>query len=193
MLIGYVRVSSECDRQNTDMQKDALLSAGVDPRHIFEDKTSGANTKRPGLEKLIEFIQPKDILIVWKLDRLGRSLPHLVEIINMLKDKEVGFRSLTEGMDTMTPSGQLLFYVIGALAQFERDLTVERIRAGLIAARSRGRIGGRPRKITPEKLKGIVAAMNDGMHKAQICRVFDVKRSTLIDALTRENVQLDAQ
>jgi DNA invertase Pin-like site-specific DNA recombinase len=185
MFIGYMRVSSESDRQTTDLQRDALLSVGVDPRHLFEDHASGAKTQRPGLAKALEFVQAGDVLVVWKLDRLGRSLPHLLSIVNELKDKQVAFRSLTEGMDTTTVSGEFLFQVFGALAQYERALTQERVMAGLAAAKKRGRVGGRPLAIVGEKLEAITAALNGGMSKAAVCRNFGVKRTTLIDTLAR--------
>lgn len=191
MLIGYMRVSSYSDRQTTDLQRDALLAAGVDPRHLFEDKASGAKDDRSGLIKALNFVQAGDILIVWKLDRLGRSLPHLLDIINQLRNKNVQFRSLTEGMDTTTPSGELLFHLFGALAQYERSLTKERVIAGLEAANRRGKRGGRPLAITGEKLDAIVAALEGGMTKAAICRNFGVKRSTLIDTLNRLNKKHD--
>lgn len=187
MLIGYMSVSSYSDRQTTDLQRDALLAAGVDPRHLFEDKASGAKDDRSGLIKALNFVQAGDILIVWKLDRLGRSLPHLLDIINQLRNKNVQFRSLTEGMDTTTPSGELLFHLFGALAQYERSLTKERVIAGLEAANRRGKRGGRPLAITGEKLDAIVTALEGGMTKAAICRNFGVKRSTLIDTLNRLN------
>src|ERR1039457_857418 len=110
MLVGYMRVSSESDRQTTNLQRDALLAAGVDSRHLFEDHASGAKDDRPGLTQVMEFVHAGDVLIVWKLDRLGRSLAHLLSIVTSLKDKQVAFRSLTEGMDTTTPSGELLFH-----------------------------------------------------------------------------------
>ena len=185
MLVGYMRVSSETDRQTTDLQRDALLVAGVDPRHLFEDRASGAKDDRSGLVQVLAFVQPGDILVVWKLDRLGRSLSHLLSIINSLKEKQVAFRSLTEGMDTTTASGELLFHVFGALAQYERALTRERIIAGLAAARRRGRIGGRPYAIQGEKLEAIITALEGGMSKAAICRNFGVKRTTLMDTLAR--------
>ncbi|QTL41289.1 recombinase family protein [Xenorhabdus budapestensis] len=185
MLIGYMRVSSSSDRQTTDLQRDALLAAGVDPRHLFGDRASGAKDDRPGLVEAINFVQPGDILIVWKLDRLGRSLPHLLSIINQLRSKNIQFRSLTEGMDTTTPSGELLFHVFGALAQYERSLTKERVIAGLAAANRRGKRGGRPLAITGEKLDAILTALEGGMSKAAICRNFGVKRTTLIDTLNR--------
>lgn len=185
MLVGYMRVSSESDRQNTDLQRDALLAAGVDARNLFEDHASGARDDRPGLLKVLEFVQPGDVLIVWKLDRLGRSLSHLLSIVTSLKDKQVAFKSLTEGMDTTTASGELLFHVFGALAQYERALIQERVVAGLESAKRRGRVGGRPKAITGEKLDAIIAALDDGMPKAAVCRNFGVKRSTLIDTLAR--------
>ena len=129
MLIGYMRVSSESDRQTTDLQRDALLMAGVDERHLFEDKASGARDDRPGLAKALEFVRAGDCLVVWKLDRLGRSLSHLLTIVTSLKEKGVAFRSLTEQMDTTTPHGELLFQLFGALAQYERALIQERVKA----------------------------------------------------------------
>jgi DNA invertase Pin-like site-specific DNA recombinase len=185
MLVGYMRVSSESDRQNTNLQRDALQAAGVDVRHLYEDRASGSKDDRPGLAQALEFLRPGDVLVVWKLDRLGRSLPHLLSIVNTLKDKQVAFRSLTEGMDTTTASGELLFHVFGALAQFERALTKERVTAGLAAARRRGRVGGRPPSITGEKLESILAALRDGMSKAAVCRTFGVKRTTLIETISR--------
>lgn len=185
MLVGYMRVSSESDRQSTDLQRDALLAAGVDIRHLFEDRASGAKDDRSGLTNALDFVRPGDVLVVWKLDRLGRSLSHLLSIINTLKEKQVAFRSLTEGMDTTTPSGELLFHVFGALAQYERALIKERVLAGLTAARKRGRIGGRPPAIMGEKLEAIIAALNSGMSKAAVCRNFGVKRTTLIETLAR--------
>ena len=185
MLVGYIRVSSESDRQSTDLQRDALLAAGVDNRHLYEDRASGAKDDRSGLTRALDFVRPGDVLVVWKLDRLGRSLSHLLMIINTLKEKQVAFRSLTEGMDTTTPSGELLFHVFGALAQYERALIKERVLAGLTAARKRGRIGGRPPAIIGEKVEAIITALNDGMSKAAVCRNFGVKRTTLIETLAR--------
>ncbi|MCY7284839.1 MAG: recombinase family protein [Cyanobacteria bacterium CAN_BIN43] len=185
MLVGYMRVSSESDRQNTDLQRDALLAAGVDSRHLFEDHASGAVDDRHGLAKVLSFVKSGDVLVVWKLDRLGRSLPHLLTIVNTLKEKQVAFRSLTEGMDTTTASGELLFHVFGALVQYERALTRERVVAGLAAAKRRGRIGGRPHAIVGEKLEAILVALCGGMSKAAVCRNFGVKRTTLIETLAR--------
>lgn len=185
MLIGYVRVST--DDQTTSLQKDALIKYGIDDRNIFEDKVSGSKDKRIGLEKALKFLKEGDTLVVWKLDRLGRSLAHLIEIITTLKNRNVSFVSITEGMDTTTASGELFFHIFGALAQFERSLIQERVNAGLEAARKRGKIGGRPRAINAEKLDAIKKALDGGMSKAAACRAFNVKRTTLIDSLNREN------
>lgn len=188
MLIGYMRVSTDSDRQSTDLQRDAFITAGIDERHIFEDKASGAKDDRAGLAQALEYVKSGDTLVVWKLDRLGRSLQHLIEIVNQLKARGIGFKSLTEGMDTSIPSGELLFHVFGALAQFERSLIKERVNAGLLAARKRGRVGGRPRAIPQEKMDAILEALDNGMSKAAVCRTFEVKRSTLIDTLNRHNI-----
>jgi len=185
MLVGYMRVSTDGDRQVLDLQRDALVSAGVDERHLFEDRVSGSRADRAGLAKALAFARPGDCLVVWKLDRLGRSLPHLLTTVTGLKERGIAFRSLTEQMDTTTPQGELLFHVFGALAQFERSLTQERVRAGLAAARRRGRRGGRPTMIDAEKLATITGALEAGATKAAVCRSFGVKRSTLIDSLAR--------
>jgi DNA invertase Pin-like site-specific DNA recombinase len=169
----------------SDLRRDALLAAGVDGRHLFEDHVSGAKDDRLGLNQALTFVRPGDVLVVWKLDRLGRSLSHLLCIVNTLKEKQVAFRSLTEGMDTTTASGELLFHVFGALAQYERAMIKERVVAGLAAARRRGRVGGRPPVITGEKLEAIIDALQGGMSKAAVCRNFAVKRTTLIETLAR--------
>lgn len=183
MLIGYVRVST--DDQNISLQKDALKKFGIDERNIFQDITSGAKDKRVGLDEALEYLKEGDTLVVWKLDRLGRSLAHLINIITSLKQRNISFISLTEGMDTNTASGELFFHIFGALAQFERSLIQERVNAGLDAAKKRGKKGGRPRSISDEKLEVIKQALDNGMSKAAACRTFDVKRSTLIDSLKR--------
>jgi len=185
MLIGYMRVSSDSDRQTTALQHDALTAAGVDARHLFEDKASGARDDRPGLKKCLEYVKSGDTLVVWKLDRLGRSLTHLLTIVEGLRKNGVAFRSLTEGMDTTTPHGELLFHIFGALAQYERSLTKERVNAGLAAAKRRGRRGGRPLAVDGEKLEGILSALNSGTTKAAVCRSFGIPRSTLLDTLAR--------
>ncbi len=185
MLVGYMRVLTEGDRQVMDLQRDALLAAGVDEQHLFEDRSSGSRGDRQGLAKALALVRPEDCLVVWKLDRLGRSLPHLLTTVTDLKRRGVAFRSLTEQMDTTTPQGEFLFHVFGALAQFERSLIQERVQAGLAAARRRGRRGGRPVAIDAEKLSAVTAALDSGASKAAVCRTFGIKRSTLIDSLAR--------
>ena len=185
MLVGYMRVSSTDDRQSVSLQKDALVASGVDERHLHQDNASGARDDRPGLKGCLADLRPGDVLVVWKLDRLGRSLPNLLAIIADLKERGVAFRSLTEQMDTTTPHGELLFSIFGALAQYERALTRERVLAGLAAAKRRGRKGGRPRALGPEQLEQVVAALAGGASKASVCRSFRVARSTLLDTLAR--------
>ena len=185
MLVGYMRISTDGDRQTFDLQRDALLAAGVDERHLFEDRVSGSRGERAGLAKALAFLKSGDCLVVWKLDRLGRSLPHLLTTVSDLRARGVGFRSLTEQMDTGTPQGEFLFHVFGALAQFERSLIQERVQAALAAARVRGRRGGRPMAIDAEKLAAVTSALDGGASKAAVCRTFGIKRSTLIDALAR--------
>src|SRR5437588_9160914 len=151
MLIGYARVSTQ--DQTLHLQKDELEKAGCS--HIFTDTLSGAKTERPGLYKALHYLREGDSLVVWKLDRLGRSLKHLIETITTLNNRKIGFKSLTENIDTTTSGGKLIFHIFGALAEFERDIIRERTKAGLAAARARGRLGGRPMaKIlnTPKKV-----------------------------------------
>jgi DNA invertase Pin-like site-specific DNA recombinase len=185
MLVGYLRVSSTDERQSLDLQRDALLAAGVDERQFYLDKASGARGNRPGLQACLAYLKPGDVLVVWKLDRLGRSLSHLLAIVADLRARGVAFRSLTEQMDTTTPQGELLFSIFGALAQYERALTRERVMAGLAAAKRRGRRGGRPPALGPEKIEQITTALEAGASKASVCRSFKVPRSTLIDTLAR--------
>lgn len=147
-VIGYARVSTA--EQDTAMQRDALQAAGA--LKVFEDVASGAKADRPGLAAALEYLRDGDTLAVWKLDRLGRSLPHLVQTVAELEKRGVGFRSLTENIDTTTPNGRLVFHLFAALADFERDLIRERTRAGLIVAKARGRSGGRRAVVTPDKL-----------------------------------------
>jgi DNA invertase Pin-like site-specific DNA recombinase len=185
MLIGYMRVSSADERQSVDLQRDALIGTGVDERHLHQDRASGARDDRPGLKACLADLRPGDVLVVWKLDRLGRSLSHLIRIIEEIKAKGAAFRSLTEQMDTTTPHGEFLFNIFGSLAQYERALIKERVMAGLAAARRRGRKGGRPPALDPEKVEQIIAALEGGTSKASVCRTFKVPRSTLIDTLNR--------
>jgi DNA invertase Pin-like site-specific DNA recombinase len=142
MLIGYARVSK--NEQNLDLQRDALLKAGCGEKNIFTDKITGLKQERKGLEQALSHLREGDTFVVWRLDRLGRSLKHLIETITNLQSQGVAFKSLTENIDTSTATGQLVFHIFGALAEFERNLIKERTIAGLDAARSRGRRGGRP-------------------------------------------------
>jgi DNA invertase Pin-like site-specific DNA recombinase len=185
MLIGYMRVSSTDDRQSVDLQRDALIAAGVDERQLYSDKASGARDDRPGLKACLAYLKEADTLVVWKLDRLGRSLQHLLSIIADFKTRGIAFRSLTEQMDTTTPHGELLFSLFGALAQYERALIRERVMAGIAAAKRRGRQGGRPPAINTEKIEAIKTALESGASKAAVCRNFGVPRSTLIGTLKR--------
>ncbi len=148
-LYGYARVSTGL--QDPALQLDALTAAGC--ARIFIDKVSGKLDRRPELDKLLEVVLPGDVIVVWRLDRLGRSMKHLIDIIAELGERGVGFRSLTEAIDTTTASGKLLFHIMGSLAEFERQLIVERTKAGLAAARARGRHGGRPPTMTPHKIR----------------------------------------
>ena len=185
MLVGYMRVSSADDRQSVNLQHDALVAAGVDERHLHQDKVSGVRDDRPGLKARLAELLRGDVLVVWRLDRLGRSLPHLLDIMGDLKKRGVMFRSLTDPMDTTTPHGELMFSLSGALAQYERALTRERVLAGLAAAKRRGRRGGRPPAVDQERMEAIITALDGGASKASVCRTQKVARSTLADSLER--------
>ncbi len=164
MLIGYMRVSKNDGSQTLDLQKDALRAAGVDEERLYNDYISSQKDSRPGLEACFKALQPGNTLIVWKLDRLGRSLKELVTMIDELRQRKIGFKVLAghgAQIDTTTPNGRLVFGLFAALAEFERELIVERTNAGLAAARARGRMGGRPRKVDAATLKMAAAAMSD--------------------------------
>jgi DNA invertase Pin-like site-specific DNA recombinase len=176
MKIGYARVSTI--EQNLDLQIDALKKAGCEK--IFSDTASGARVDRKGLEDILEFCRAGDSLVVWKLDRLGRSLKHLINTVNFLIQKEVGFVSLQENIDTTTSSGKFFFHVFGALAEFERDIIRDRTQAGLQAARSRGRQGGRPKKLSQRKIAMAKQMMKDeSMTIKEICEEMDISKTTL--------------
>lgn len=175
MLIGYIRVST--NDQNTDLQRIALKSA--DCELIFEDRISGKTRDRPGLKKALRTLRAGDTLIVWKLDRLGRSMRHLVTLTEELRERGVNFRSLTDSIDTSTPMGRFFFHIMGALAEMERELIVERTRAGLAAAREKGRIGGRKRIMTAEVIARAERMLMKGASLQQISLVLDVSVKTL--------------
>jgi DNA invertase Pin-like site-specific DNA recombinase len=183
MLIGYARVSTE--DQTLALQLDALHAAGC--KRIFEDKASGSQQERAGLTRAIDQVREGDILVVWRLDRLGRSLTQLIDLVTQLNDHKVGFRSLTEQIDTTTPSGKLVFHIFGALAEFERNLIRERTYAGLAAARARGRFGGRPRlALTGGKVQLASKLFADKTNTiSDICRTLGISRSTLYRYVAR--------
>ncbi|RZN17052.1 recombinase family protein [Escherichia sp. E14S1] len=175
MLIGYIRVST--NDQNTALQRNALECAGCEL--IFEDKASGKNADRPGLKKVLRTLSEGDTLVVWKLDRLGRSMRHLVVLVEELRDRGINFRSLTDSIDTSTPMGRFFFHVMGALAEMERELIIERTRAGLDAARAEGRIGGRRPKYPEETWQQMRRLLENGISRKQIAIIYDVAVSTL--------------
>lgn len=185
MLVGYVRVSTTDERQSTSLQRDALLAAGVDERHIHEDRASGNRADRPALKTCIEFLRPGDVLVVWKLDRLGRSLAHLIDMVSGLRQRGIGFRSLTEAIDTTSAMGEFFFHIFGALAQYERSLIQERVQAGLEAARRRGRFGGRPRRLEAETIAAARTLIASGTNLTATARSLGIPRSTLVDSLAR--------
>lgn len=179
-LIGYGRVSTV--DQNPELQIDALGAVGCS--RIFTDYVSGAKTSRPELDRALDHLRPGDTLVVWKLDRLGRSLPHLVETVKSLAERNVGFRSLQDPVDTTTPGGRLVFHIFAALAEFERDLIRERTHAGLAAARARGRVGGRKRALTPAQVEMARELLADRQRDvASVAATFGVNRATLYRAL----------
>jgi DNA invertase Pin-like site-specific DNA recombinase len=183
MLIGYMRVSKADGSQVLDLQRDALVVAGVKPRNLYEDQASGKKDDRPGLNACLKSLREGDTLIVWKLDRLGRSLRHLVNTVHDLMERGVGFRVLTgqgTNIDTTTPSGRLVFGIFAALAEFERELIRERTVAGLSSARARGRYGGRPYTMTPAKLRLAQAAMaKRDTRVGDLCKELGITRQTL--------------
>ena len=183
MLVGYARVSKADGSQVNDLQRDALLASGVAAAHIYEDATSGKRDDRPGLAACLKALRHSDTLIVWKLDRLGRDLRHLVNTVHNLTTRGIGFKVLTghgATIDTTTPSGKLVFGFFAALSEFERELIVERTKAGMAAARARGRNGGRPYKMTAAKLRLAMAAMGQRETKVgELCTELGITRQTL--------------
>ena len=180
MLIGYARIST--DDQNLALQRDALAAAGCEK--VYEDRISGARAERPGLTLALEVARAGDTLIVWRLDRLGRSLKDLIALAERLEQRKVGLKSLKEALDTTSSGGRLIFHMFGALAEFERDLIRERTQAGLTAARARGRLGGRPKLLTPEKRRLAVQLYRAKEHSiAEICRLMGISKPTLYSYL----------
>lgn len=176
MKIGYARTSTL--EQNLDLQRDALKSFGCDK--MFADQTSGVKSSRPGLDQLLEIMRPGDTIVVWRLDRLGRSLKDLISLIDRFKNEHIGFVSIEEKIDTTTVMGEFMFHMMGALAQFERGLTIERVQAGLQAARARGRMGGAKWKVNPNKRK-LAVELYRAREKSiiEILDIIGISRSTL--------------
>lgn len=183
MLIGYMRVSKNNGSQTIDLQRDALIAAGVHEDRIYQDSTSGKNEERPGLQNCLKALQKGNTLVVWKLDRLGRDLKHLVTVIDDLRKRDIGFKVLAgQGaqIDTTTSNGRLVFGLFAAIAEFERELIVERTQAGLESARARGRTGGRPRKMDESKIRTAMAALSDRKSiAAEVARTIGVTTATL--------------
>lgn len=175
MLIGYARVSTQ--DQNLDLQIDALAKAGC--KKIFDDKISGSRSERPGLTQSLEILREGDTLVVWKLDRLGRSVKHLVDLVSTLHKQGIHFKSLTDSIDTGTPSGRFFFHVMASLAEMERELTVERTRAGLEIARQLGRKGGRKRQMTTSKIESAKQLLANGVPPRDIAKNLGVSVPTL--------------
>src|SRR3954453_18520224 len=183
MLLGYMRVSRADGSQVLDLQKDALLAAGVEPGHLYQDLASGKRDDRPGLGACLKALRKDDVLVAWKLDRLGRDLRHLVNLVHELTERGVGLRILTghgPAIDTTTASGKLVFGIFAALAEFERELIVERTKAGLLAARARGRVGGRRPRMTAAKVRLAQTAMGQPeTNVGELCKELGIVRQTL--------------
>lgn len=179
MLIGYARVSK--NEQNLDLQIDSLKKAGCNEKNIFTDKITGTKAERKGLHEALNHLRPGDTFVVWRLDRLGRSLKHLIETVTKLQSENIAFQSITESIDTSTATGQLVFHIFGALAEFERNLIRERTIAGVEAARARGKLGGRPKiKASSSKVamaKKLYADKTNDIN--DICKMLNISRATL--------------
>lgn len=175
MFIGYARVSSQ--EQNLDLQIDALKKAGSE--RIFTDKVSGISKEKPGLKEALSFLRDGDSLAVWKLDRLGRNLKGLIQLIEDLEKQGVNFQSITDGINTSTPAGKFFFHVMGSLSQMERELLIERTKAGLEAARKRGRTGGRKRKMTDSKLETAKKLLKEEVSPKEVAEILGVSIPTL--------------
>ncbi|MAT50130.1 MAG: resolvase [Porticoccaceae bacterium] len=193
MKIGYARVST--GDQNLDLQIDALQQAGCE--RIFEEKLSGSRSDRPELEQLLDQARPGDVIMIWKLDRLGRSLKHLVELVSHLNERRIGLRSINDPIDTTNAQGKLIFNIFASLAEFERDLIAERTQAGLRSARARGRVGGRPKGLTSDaELKAIAAEAlyREGkLSVVEIANNLSISKATLYKYLRHRGVEIGAQ
>ncbi len=187
--IGYARVSTV--DQHLRMQEDALKNAGCDK--IYHDIASGIKTERPGLEEALKQLREGDILVVWKLDRLGRSIQHLIQTIKELSDHGIGFKSLQESIDTTTSGGKLIFHIFSALAEFERDIIQERTKAGLKAARARGKMGGRPSALNDKQVEKMLARYDEQkLTVAEICKIFAISRPSFYNYLKKSRKAIQA-
>ena len=189
MLIGYARVSTR--DQDLSLQRTALNEAGCEK--IYEDRKSGARAVRAGLTAALDDLRKGDVLVVWKLDRLGRSLRHLIDIVDDLRERGADFRSLTDQIDTSTPTGRFFFNVMGSLAEMERELIAERTRAGLDAARVAGRTGGRPRRLTDEKIAAAKQLLQAGQTYRDVAGVLGVSYKTLYTWVPASEIETTAQ
>ena len=185
MLIGYARVST--DDQNLDLQRDVLEKVGCEK--IYTDQQSGVSTERLGLTGVLDLARRDDTLVVWRLDRLGRSLKHLIHLVETLDQRGIGLRSLQENIDTTTSGGRLVFHLFGALAEFERNVIRERTQAGLSAARARGRQGGRPKRLSPNQRELLLRLHQERQHSiAEICQILGISKSTLYNYLAEHGI-----
>lgn len=187
MKIGYARVS--CADQHLRMQEDALKSAGCE--EIYSDVISGVKSQRPGLDKALNYAREGDTIVVWKLDRLGRSIQHLIQTITALIEKKIGFKSLQENIDTSTSGGKLIFHIFSALAEFERDLIQERTQAGLKAARARGKMGGRPPLLDTRQINRMIEMYDEQKNTvAEICKIYNISRPSFYNYLNNRRREL---
>lgn len=183
MNVGYARVSTK--EQHLRMQEDALKSAGCE--EIYTDIASGAKSQRPGLEKALAYVREGDTLVVWKLDRLGRSTQHLIQTVSLLNERKISFKSLQENIDTTSSGGKLIFHMFSALAEFERDLVRERTDAGLKAARARGHMGGRPSLLDNRQIKRMIEMYDEQKNTvAEICKIYEISRPSFYNYLKRQ-------
>ena len=187
MKIGYARVSTA--DQHLRMQEDALKSAGCE--EVYTDVISGVKSQRPGLEKALSYLREGDTLVVWKLDRLGRSIQHLIQTITSLIEKKISFKSLQENIDTSTSGGKLIFHIFSALAEFERDLIQERTQAGLKAARARRKMGGRPPLLDTRQINRMIEMYNEQKNTvAEICKIYNISRPSFYNYLNNRKREL---
>jgi len=187
MKIGYARVSTA--DQHLRMQEDALKSAGCE--EIYTDVISGVKSQRPGLDQALNYAREGDIIVVWKLDRLGRSIQHLIQTITSLIEKKIGFKSLQENIDTSTSGGKLIFHIFSALAEFERDLIQERTQAGLKAARARGKMGGRPPLLDTRQINRMIEMYDEQKNTvAEICKIYNISRPSFYNYLKNKKLEL---